>query len=198
MHGKPFLSMNRLFRLLTLLAIAWTLPLPAAEADSKLARQRARVRTLLKQNNTKEALDLLKPLLRRNDHHGEPLAEDLQEACQCLASLHHEEELDALLDDTVRRHPEDWRVLAAAGKATFSALHIGTIQNNAFHRGYAETLGSQVTCYAPDRARGLQYMQMAMRKMSADAGVSESVRASFFLDFATFFKASRKVSLCTP
>lgn len=149
-----------------------------------LKKERERAATLASQSNHKEALDVLKTLLQRKDHHGYDLAVDLNTAKDCLASLNRWQEFDALVDDTVQRHSDDWHLLAMAGQVTFYAQHYGHVQENKFHRGNAESSGPQVYCQLQDRARCLHFMQLAMKAMPA--GERGSERSRHFINFANY------------
>ncbi len=177
-----------LFALLTVVGIHPGASLSAAAPDTDLEKSRARAQKLDEQGNHAEALALYKTLLQRADRQGQNLAIDLNSAKDGLANLNRWEDLDALVDDTVQRHPDDWQLLKMAGQISIlSEQHFGHVQNNTFHRGQAESSGRWVNCVIQDRARGLGFVQRALKKMLATPDVPASDRGRFFNDCAMFF-----------
>lgn len=192
MLGQSFIPMKfHASLLLAILAISSVLPhgrLSAAVAEADLGKTRARAMKLAEQGNHAEALALYKSLLQRADYHGSDLAVDLNSAKDCLANINRTEELDALVDDTVQRHADDWQLLKMAGQVTlFTQMHYGHIQNNTFHRGNTESSGRWVNCFEQDRARALGFVQRAIKKLLATPEVSAAERGQFFNDCASFF-----------
>jgi alpha-2-macroglobulin len=158
----------------------------AASPDADLKKSRDRARKLEAQHNHAEALTIYRELLQRADHHGQPLAQDLQSAKDCLSNLSRWGELDALVDEAVKRHEGDWMLLQAAGQITWFAQHYGHVQNNAFHRADPEASGRPINCFPQDRARCLGFMQRAMRGMMAASDVPSPYRQRLLLDFAGY------------
>ncbi|MCE9520292.1 MAG: hypothetical protein K8R87_12165, partial [Verrucomicrobia bacterium] len=174
--------------LLMLIGIHPVARLSAAAPDDDLEKMRARAQKLVEQGNHAESLALYKTLLQRDDHQGQKLAIDLNSAKDCLTNLNRWEDLDALVDDAVQHHPDDWQLLKMAGQIyILSGQHYGHVQNNTFHRGQAESSGRWVNCFLQDRARGLGFVQRALKKMLATPDVPASERGRFFNDCATFF-----------
>ena len=174
-------------KLLAPLLAASLLVSVASAEPTNLKEDRARALDLQNKGNSKEALDLYKQILQRADHRGYDLAVDLNTAKDCLANLNRWEEFDALVDDTVQHHADDWQLLKMAGQVTIFGQHYGHVQNNTFHRGQAESSGRWVNCFSQDRARGLGFVERALKKLLATPDVSAADRGRFFNDCAMFF-----------
>jgi len=147
---------------------------PSRAADAtKVLNQAAK---LARENNHREAVEVLKPLLADKDADGGLLARALKLAVQSDVALGEHDQAENLIEEAARIHPAQWRVLAAAGKALDSIAHTGRILDGKFTRsGFrgmwnARTPGLWASCLQRDHVRTLQLLMAARARLPADAG----------------------------
>ncbi|MEN6407992.1 MAG: hypothetical protein ABFC77_16175, partial [Thermoguttaceae bacterium] len=87
---------------------------------------------------------------------------DLNMAVLCLQRLGRVQDIDGLLEDAVRAHQGNWRLLSNAAQNYARIPHQGLIVAGEFRRGDHRGDGKVVSAVDRDRARALQLMVQAM------------------------------------
>ena len=146
----------------------------AAEPDP--ASRRSAARKEMQAGNFKDAYDAFRALAI--DPKTEPAAEvgnDLDAAVQCLRQLGRVDEADALREQSVEAHKDNWRLLWAAAKSYLSGTgNYGHIVAGQFCRGERRgNDGRQVSSLERDRVRAMQLMHRATPMAHKDAGKDE-------------------------
>ena len=114
------------------------------------------------QGNFRDAFEGFRRLaLDPQDNPGR-VAGDLHKAVECLSRLGRLDETDALLEDAIKVHPQNWRLLAGAAREYQETQHFGFLVAGKFYRGYHRGGGNWVTAGERDRVRALQLMVQAM------------------------------------
>ncbi len=101
---------------------------------------------------------------------------DLNMAVQCLTQLNRLNEIDALLEDAVKVHKDNWRLLQAAATEYINIPHFGFIIAGQFRRGPHNGGGRLVNSIERDRVRALQLMVHAMPMAMKDNDHQEVAR----------------------
>lgn len=172
---KPFSLFAVWWGLLTVM-----IPLPLRAAPLEALRQQAD--QSIKDGNWNDALKVLREILVLPGHGGQPLAEDLGKAVQCVQNLNRLELWDGVVEETVQAHPQDWKLLSGAAGLYQNAQPWGTIVSGEFRRGQHEG-GKPVSSAARDRVRSLQLWEQAML-LVPDRGESPEEKAGFYQQFA--------------
>ncbi|HUF61210.1 MAG TPA: hypothetical protein VMN36_03975 [Verrucomicrobiales bacterium] len=160
----PWLRRSRaaVFCLLSPLVLAapgWTMA--AVEEDRQRAAQ------LFEDGNFQEAYDLYRSLLTGPEHGGAAAEQDLQRAWECVQRLWNLGAIDALLEETIAAHPDDWRVLRGAAQVYRQLPDYGMEIEGSFRRGCGESGSRVLYSEARDRVRALQLLDRA-RGLVAD------------------------------
>ena len=146
------------------LAIGWgtlgSLCVLGAE-DQSHSRQQAE--QLFQDGNYQEALDKFQDFLQGEQADSRQLIESFQHALQCYAQLNRLYEMDAFRETVVRRHPQDWQLLAAVAGSYLDQSHQGFLIAGEFRRGPHRGGGKVVNTAARDRTRALQLFQAALK-----------------------------------
>lgn len=153
----------------------------AAEAPGE-AGMRATAEKQFKAGNFKDAYNVYKKLALATDNTPTAVATDLNQAVACLANLGDLAALDALVEDSVKVHANNWRLLQAAALIYVHTEHHGSVVAGNFVRGDQAGRGEYFTSTDRDRVRALQLFQQAMPLASAEATKSEL--AQFYQHFA--------------
>ncbi len=140
-----------------------------------------------KAGNYKEAYRLYGQLLAAPgaDHKTEAAA--LTSAAACLQQLGRSAELDQFLEENIKSHAGNSRMLDAAAKVYQSAPHEGYMIAGKFTRGSAEGGGRYVYSLARDARRAFQLKRQAM-DLVVQADLMPDEAADFFLDFAALIQ----------
>ncbi len=141
------------------------------------------------QGNFRDAFEGLRRLaLDPQDDPGR-VAGDLHKAVECLSRLGRLDETDALLEDAIKVHPQNWRLLAGAAREYQETQHFGFLVAGKFYRGYHRGGGNWVTAGERDRVRALQLMVQAMPLALKDANHAEV--AAYLLALANMVSYNR-------
>ena len=134
---------------------------------------RKQMNEAFQQGNFKDAYDGLRKLAL--DPHDDPAKAggDLDMAVQCLGRLNRVAEIDALLEEAVKVHKDNWRLLAAAAQQYMNGQHYGFIVAGKFERGQQRGGGNIVNATERDRVRALQLMVQAMPLAMKDENHAE-------------------------
>jgi uncharacterized protein YfaS (alpha-2-macroglobulin family) len=168
--------MNTLPLRLLWLLLATLLPMNLNAAT--LAERRASADKAMQDGNWNDALKVWREILVLPEHAGQPLAEDLGKAVQCVQQLNKWEQWDAVIEDTVKAHPQDWRLLQQAAVHFQQTQSWGTIISGEFQRGQRQG-GKFVNSEDRDRVRSLQLFEQAVKSVEA-ADEKPEVKAGFF------------------
>ena len=123
---------------------------------------RSQLQESFRQGNYKDALDGLRSLALSRDADPKLVGNDLNMAVQCLQQLGRQDEIDGLLEEAVKLHQENWRLLWFAAQNYMSIPHHGFIVAGKFQRGDHRGGGKVVDATERDRVRALQLMARAM------------------------------------
>jgi alpha-2-macroglobulin len=168
-----------------LLSVVWCLlamMIPLNLHAAPPGERRAQADQLMKDGNCNDALKILREILVLPEHTGQALAEDLGKAVSCVQQLNQLEKWDAGIEDTVKAHPSDWKLLREAAILYQSAQPWGTIVSGEFQRGKYEG-GKRVGCTQRDRVRSLQLFEKAASAMQGSDETAD-VKAGFYAQFS--------------
>ena len=120
------------------------------------------------QGNFKDAYEGYRKLVLDPQTDHRRVCNDLESASQCLEHLNRLDEIDALVEDVVKIHQENWRLLWRAAENYMRIPHHGFIVAGKFYRGNNRGGGRMVNAIQRDRVRALQLMVQAMPLTSKD------------------------------
>ncbi|MFW6303248.1 MAG: MG2 domain-containing protein, partial [Candidatus Sumerlaeota bacterium] len=190
-----FLKKHRMSTLVILLLMTGGLLLVGAQNEEpiEIAPTRQEAQKLMQEGNWKEAQERFEKLvLQAENNSGEKLAQDYNNAVNCLRQLGNRHELNAFLEKAVDRHAEDWRLLQAAAQSLMGAQHYGYLIAGEFHRGHHRGGGKRVSSQERDRVRALELMEQA-RPLAKQSNDKNPV-AHFFLSYANYLLGNRGYS----
>ena len=168
--------MNTRYLLLLLSFFAALMPMKSDAAT--LEERRAAGDKAMTDGNWSDALKVWRETLLLPEHVGENLASDLSKAVQCVQQLNKWELWDAVVEDTVKAHAQDWRLLQAAAVHFQSTQSGGTIISGEFQRGQ-QAGGKLVSSEDRDRVRSLQLFEQAVKSVET-ADEKPEVKAGFY------------------
>lgn len=105
----------------------------------------------------------------------------LDRGLTCLQQLGRDSELDAFIEEVVAAHPENWRILAAAGRAYLRVPHYGFMIAGEFERGQHRGGGDYAMCFRRDRVRAMQLLVKAHELGAGDEKQVEVAQVCFGL-----------------
>ncbi|HEX2747996.1 MAG TPA: MG2 domain-containing protein, partial [Verrucomicrobiales bacterium] len=147
-----------------------------------LVERRNQADKSMKDGNWNDALKVLRELTTDAANTGQPVADDLGKAVQCVQNLGKYTLWDAVVEEAVKAHPKDWLLLKQAAGLYQNTQPWGTIVSGEFQRGqYAG--GRQVSSAQRDRVRSLQLFQDTLTAIQP-SDASPAVKASFYEFFA--------------
>ncbi|MBU4273582.1 MAG: alpha-2-macroglobulin [Planctomycetes bacterium] len=138
-----------------------TFSVSAAPAPDQ-QEQRHQMHNNFRQGNFKDAYDGFRKLVLDPKDAPRQVGGDLDMAVQCLQRLNRVDEIDALLEDAVKAHKDNWRLLYGAATRYMNIPHHGFIVAGEFQRGNKRGGGKAVNAAERDRVRALQLMVQAM------------------------------------
>lgn len=110
--------------------------------------------------NYKDAYEQFEALALDAVNNGSAVANDLASAVSCLQSLSRVDEIDALIEKSIDKHPKNWRLLSRAASLYLASGSHGYIVAGVFHRGYPRGGEARyVESGARDRIRALQLLR---------------------------------------
>ncbi|MEN6451092.1 MAG: MG2 domain-containing protein [Thermoguttaceae bacterium] len=157
---------------LLLTAVCPTFATPPTPADGSV-ELRGKMKRQLWQGNVKEAYEGFRRLALNPKDDPNHVGYDLDLALGCLLRLNHADEVDALLEDAVKIHCRNWRLLwsvardyqcipISTGYSSPRIPHHGYLIAGKFRRGDHRGGGRIVNAFERDRIRALQLMVQAM------------------------------------
>lgn len=156
-------------------AVFGTFSVSAAPAPDQQEQrhQRRQMHNDFRQGNFKDAYDGFRKLVLDPDDAPRQVGGDLDKATQCLQRLNRVDEIDALLEDAVKIHKGNWRLLYGAATQYMNIRHHGFIVAGEFQRGRKRGGGKAVNAAERDRVRALQLMVQAMPLAMKDENHAE-------------------------
>ncbi|MCD4726128.1 MAG: hypothetical protein K8R46_00560 [Pirellulales bacterium] len=142
-------------------AAVGTFSVSAAPAPDQ-QEQRSQMQKNFQQGNFKDAYEGFRKLVLDPNDAPRQVGGDLNMAIKCLQRLNRANEIDALLEDAVKIHKDNWRLLYGAATQYMNIRHHGFIVAGEFQRGRKRGGGKAVNTAERDRVRALQLMVQAM------------------------------------
>jgi hypothetical protein len=174
--------MNRTSLLLALLALSLSSLLAAAAFLEPIQQDRNMLDKLMREGNYQDALaGFRRRALDPQTSPGE-VANDLRQAIACLEQLGRVDEIDALREQAIQVHAQNWRLLQAAADSYLNVVHQGFLVAGRFERGQKRGGGQAVSATARDRLRALQLMVQALPLVKEEPDTAAA--AEFFFAFA--------------
>ena len=139
----------------------------AATVGAELDTPLNRATELFTQGNYQEALSAFQEIVAEPQAESKDLIQAIQKSVECYRQLNREQEMDAVLESTVKRHAKNWRVLAAVAREISNLGHFGTIVAGEFQRGPQRGgQGRVANALGRDRVRALQVFLQAHEILS--------------------------------
>jgi len=136
--------------------------LPTSAAPPALNDLRKQMHETHQQGNYKDAYEGFRKLALDPQDDPRQVGNDLNMAVQCLQQLNRADEIDALLEDVIKVHQQNWRLLASSAQNYMNVPHHGFIVAGKFCRGNKRGGGKVVNAAERDRVRALQLMVQAL------------------------------------
>ncbi|MBC7852338.1 MAG: hypothetical protein IAF94_02790, partial [Pirellulaceae bacterium] len=96
---------------------------------------RAKSQKAMNDGNFKDAYEGFKKLCLDPKDEPPQVGNDLNQAVQCLNNLGRVNEVDTLIEDTVKVHKDNWRLLNAAAQQYVNTQHQGFLIAGKYERG---------------------------------------------------------------
>jgi uncharacterized protein YfaS (alpha-2-macroglobulin family) len=132
--------------------------------------------------NWKDAYLLYQKLCLEVTNDPKLVGSDLLQAWYSLRNLNRLNELDALREEVIKRHFDNWRLLRAAADSYSQNNHWGYMVAGEFQRGSHRGGGRYVNAIQRDRVRALQLMNRALKLTTVEPDRHEV--ADLYLEFA--------------
>jgi uncharacterized protein YfaS (alpha-2-macroglobulin family) len=163
----------------------------SSAAPDDEGRNRLQAKLLRGQNNWKDAYEIFRKLAVEPSTNPQKVADDLNEAIQCLLRLRRQEETDDLIREAVAAQPSNSRLLYQAAKCLQSLNSHGLVSDNKFHRApQNRDSGAWVNVGELDRNQALRWMVH-----SEDLASKSDMRpdaTAFYRDWANYILSSRE------
>ncbi len=159
-----------------MMAAAFSALTASAAPPSGTEELRTQMQQDFNQGNFKDAYDGFRKLVLAPpapDANPRLVGNDLGVALQCLQRLNRVDETDALLEDALKLHKDNWRLLWSAAQDYMGTTHYGFIVAGKFYRGPHRGGGRIVNALERDRIRALQLMVQAMPLAMKDENHAE-------------------------
>jgi hypothetical protein len=166
-----------------------TLVLYLGAAERSTDDQRAAARKLRADGNYRDAYRRFRWLALGVDSNPKLVGNDLEQAVGCLSQLNRRDEVDALREEFIERHAENWRALSAAARSFANTSHRGHIVAGEFYRGNKRGGGRLVNSFQRDRVRALQLMQQALPLLAVET--DRNAVSQFYLEFSRLLSSGR-------
>jgi len=153
----------------------------AAAAQSEHESMRSQARHAYQDGNWNDAYRLFRQLSLDAANDPRRIAEDFNQAWQCLRNLDRINELDMFREKVIAAHNDNWRLLWAAADSYQNNNHWGYMVAGEFQRGSHRGGGRYVNAVQRDRIRALQLLNRALALTSEEPAASDVAR--FYLAF---------------
>jgi alpha-2-macroglobulin len=160
-----FAVASALLTLTGVFTLAWALESPDATEALKQGNQ------LLRDGNIAEAAQMYRVVVRDEQAESQQVVEALRNLQQCRNRL-GQMAIDQIDDDlaaAVTHHSEDFRVLSILARQLLDTVHMGTVVDGEFTRGYnygnrggVAVTGTQVNVLEQDRLQALKWLRQAI------------------------------------
>ncbi len=171
---------------------AWNQPMsPTKTSRHSDPAQRQIADKKFSDGNYRDALEIYLKLARSPDARGVTLASDFNRIGACLTNLQRIHEWDAIREELIASHPDDWRLLSAAAESYGNTEHYGFWVAGEFVRGQQRGGGAWANASERDRVRALQLYLAAQDKMLADGEATGETKAQFYLGWAAALRFDR-------
>jgi len=177
-------QITRLLVVLLFISTGWIMAVSSGGTGT--LDDRKEVETLYHSGNFQEALTGFRRMCLDPNSEGGNVAGDLPKAVHCLQRLGRIHEVDDLLEDTVRAHSHDWRVLRVVAEQYQGVPQQGFLIAGEYRRGPHRGGGKLVFSGARDRVRALQLMSRAMPLVRNEDRKDQV--ASFYLSLANMLE----------
>ncbi|MEZ6045680.1 MAG: hypothetical protein R3C11_08900 [Planctomycetaceae bacterium] len=137
-----------------------------------------------KEGNYKNAFEIYQKLLLDKTTDQQTLTQSLRNVPTCLYNLDRIAEIDALLEEAIELHAQNWRFLQEAAEQYESAQHHGYIIGDELTRGHSRGAATYVNLEERDRVRALQLLVQAMGVMQQDAEATAEEKGEFYFNLA--------------
>lgn len=168
-------------------ALAGVLFAVAAEPKPEVIRSQAQKD--LEKGNFREAWEAYRQLAIQENAAGPTLADDVEQAVDCLSRLQRISEVDAFLAEVLAVHGEDPWLLWRAGKLLTNIEHFGFLVAGEFHRGHQRGGGQFIQVEHRDRVQALMLMNRARQALPDD--LNPPTTSQFYEDFANALQLGR-------
>lgn len=179
----------RLWSVLLLLAGVISGSLLFGAKEPPKADARANAVKLMTEGNFNEALQHFREFCLNPNNDPKQVGTDLTHAVNCLRNLGRVNEFDALVEETIKIHSGNWRLLQQAANEYLNSEHHGFMIAGKFERGSNRGGGKLVNSQERDRVRALQLLTDAIPLAQKDD--DKSAVADFFTHLADQLLANR-------
>ncbi|WP_425614362.1 alpha-2-macroglobulin [Anatilimnocola sp. NA78] len=156
-----------------------------------LGQVRAKSQKLMNDGNFAEAYKGFQQLAVDPKNDPKQVAGDLERAVQCLNNLGRTKEFDELVENSIKAHQQNWRLLQGAAQQYINAQHQGFLIAGKYERGHRRGGGKVVNSVERDRIRALQLMQSAIPLAAKDDAKGEV--AQFYLQLSELLLNNRGI-----
>ena len=141
---------------------------------------------LMLNRNYADALQKYKAILLQNRQFD---SSALTGAIKCLQLLRRYTETDALIEQVIALHPDDWQCYSTASSLYRNTLlHQGYLENNTFQRGHNRNYATRIDATKHDHLQALAYLQQA-KKLLLQNNSSARERSDLFFTLAKLYIA---------
>jgi uncharacterized protein YfaS (alpha-2-macroglobulin family) len=175
----------------SMLVAVFSVSVVMSQAPSE-EEMRQKATTDMKNGNFNDAYGNFRALCLKADTDPLKVSSDLQNGIQCLQQLARVNEIDELLESTIKAHEKNWRLLQAAGDQYLTIAHHGFMIAGVFERGDHRGGGNAMNSLQRDRIRALQLAQQALPLVKEDDNKHEV--AGFYLSLANQLLSNRGFS----
>jgi uncharacterized protein YfaS (alpha-2-macroglobulin family) len=164
----------------------------AAGAGADEASDRVRAQKLQADGNFKEAYAVFQKLVSEPRSAAGKVPDDLERGLDCLQRLGGQAQMDGFIEQAVKAHAKNWRLLEQAALNVMNQLpHHGMMVGGEFQRGNHRggVGGRWVQVAERDRVWALQLMQQALPLVQAQRPVAETY--GFYFNYASLVLGQR-------
>ena len=181
------MNIRFLHNILILLAISLSLSASLWAEPRKTPEQtREHALSLMKDGHYNDAFKLYQSLLQQPTNKiGHITGQDLNRAIQNLNQLGRQAEINAVLEQAIQMHHDNWHLLSAAAREYLNANHYGYLIAGKFNRGHHRGGGKHVSSHSRDLVRAMQLYQQAIQL--ADKHAKPLERAQLYKEFGNIF-----------
>ncbi|HMP77919.1 MAG TPA: MG2 domain-containing protein [Pirellulaceae bacterium] len=143
------------------------------------------------EGNFRDAMEIYLKLARHPQAQGITLAADYSRIGECLINLQRIHEWDAIREELIELHSQDWRLLQAVAESYVNTEAWGFWVAGEFLRGGQRGGGAWADASERDRVRALQVFMAAQGPMLADPHADGEAKGQFYLSWAGAIRYQR-------